>query len=91
MRYKILKRGMNTISFLLIVYDIFTINLSYLAALWLRFDCKYNTIPARYLDPAFEIMPFYTVVMLVTLASLRLYQSVWRYASVPELMRVLSA
>lgn len=91
MRYKILKRGMNTISLLLMVYDIITINLAYLIALWLRFDCRYNSIPDKYLEPAFAMMPVYTVVMLVILAMFRLYQSVWRYASVPELLRVFSA
>ena len=79
------------ISLLLIVYDIITINLAYLAALWLRFDCKYSSIPAKYLEPAFDIMPFYTLIMLAVLAVLRLYQSVWRYASVPELIRVFCA
>lgn len=91
MKHKILRRGMNTISLLLLFYDIFAINVSYLVALWLRFDCKFSTIPERYLDAAIKIAPMYTFIMLVTLASMRLYQSVWRYASVPELVRVFSA
>lgn len=91
MKHKILKRGMNTISLLLLFYDIIAINLAYLIALWLRFDCKFSTIPELYLEPAIKIIPLYTFVMVVTLASMRLYQSVWRYASVPELIRVFSA
>ena len=91
MKHKILKRGMNRISLLLLIYDIVAINLSYFFALWLRFDCKFTAIPELYLEPAIKIVPLYTFVMLVTLASMRLYQSVWRYASVPELLRVFSA
>ena len=91
MKHKILKRGMNTISLLLLFYDIIAINLAYFMALWLRFDCKFSVIPELYLEPAIKIAPLYTFVMVVTLASMRLYQSVWRYASVPELIRVFSA
>ncbi|MBQ8857411.1 MAG: polysaccharide biosynthesis protein [Lachnospiraceae bacterium] len=82
---------MNTVSFLLVLYDIIAVNLAYLIALWLRFDCQYNSIPVKYLEPAFQIMPLHTIVMLAVLAFLRLYQSVWRYASLPELIRILWA
>lgn len=82
---------MNTVSILLLIYDIFAVNLTYLMALWLRFDCQYSSIPAKYLEPAFRITPLHTLVMLIALASMRLYQSVWRYASLPEMMRVFSA
>ena len=91
MKYTGLKRGMNTISLLLLFYDIFAINLSYFISLWLRFDCRFSQIPEKYLTPAIGIVPLYTFVMLVALASLRLYQSVWRYASIPELIRVFAA
>jgi len=90
MKHKLLKRGMNRISLLLLIYDIAAINLSYFFALWLRFDCKFTEIPELYLDPAIKIFPVYTAIMLVALASMRLYRSVWRYASVPELLRVFS-
>ena len=91
MKHKILKRGMNRISFLLLIYDIVAINLSYFFALWLRFDCKFTEIPEKYLDPAMNIVPVYTLIMLAALASMRLYRSVWRYASIPELIRVFGA
>lgn len=81
---------MNRISLLLLIYDIVAINLSYFLALWLRFDCKFTEIPELYLKPAIKIAPVYTIIMLVALASMRLYRSVWRYASVPELLRVFS-
>lgn len=90
MGYKLLKRGMNAVSFLLLLYDVLMINLSYLAALWLRFDCEFSMIPDRYLEGALDVMPLYTIVTVAALAALRLYRSVWRYASIPELLRILA-
>lgn len=91
MMHKMIKNGMNRISFLLFIYDILAINFSYLAALWLRFDCKYSSIPQKYLKPAMEIIPLFTVVTILGIILLRLYRSVWRYASLPEVMRIFSA
>ena len=91
MKDKLNKRNINTVSIGLLFYDIFAVNFAYLVALWLRFDCQYSSIPLRYLEPAFKIIPLHTLVMLIALASMRLYQSVWRYASLPEMLRVLTS
>ncbi len=88
MSYKKIKRQINIISLLLIIYDVLAVNLSYLIALWLRFDCHYSSIPDKYLIPAFEIIPVHTIIMITALSVMKLYQSVWRYASVPELFRI---
>ena len=52
---KTIKKGMNVISLLLLVYDIVAINLAYFVALWLRFDCHFSQIPDKYMElaPAF--------------------------------------
>ncbi len=91
MDYKIMKSRINIVSIMLFVYDIIVINISYIFALWLRFDCQYSAIHEYYLETAYRVMPICTVLMLLIIASLRLYQSVWRYASLPELVRVFSA
>lgn len=88
MKHKLIKSGINTISLMLLLYDILAINLAYFVALWLRFDCQFTAIPERYLNPAMKIVPLYTIVTVITLAGFRLYRSVWRYASVPELIRL---
>lgn len=85
------RRGINALSVLLAIYDILAMNLAYLIALWLRFDCRYSLIPQKYLDAAFRTMPFYTAAMIAALILFRLYQSVWRYASIPELLRIIGA
>lgn len=91
MNHKTITRAINKTSFMLFVYDIITINIAYLIALWLRFDCIYSSIPEKYLEGALAIAPYYTIAMIIILVSLRLYQSVWRYASGSELVRVGAA
>ncbi len=73
---------------LLAIYDIVVVNLSYLLALWLRFDCKYSMIPDRYLETWLHFAPFYTLACMGVFVYLRLYKSLWRYASYTELVRV---
>ena len=80
MKYTTITRGINKTSFMLLAYDIVAINLVYFIALWLRFDCIFSSIPERYLNGAIAIAPLYTIVTIVALAVLRLYQSIWRYA-----------
>ena len=73
------------IAFMLILYDIVAVNLAFLLALWLRFDCQFSTIPLRYLIKFYHFAPIYTVFCIVTFYFLRLYRSVWRFASFREL------
>ena len=77
------------IAFLLGVYDIVAVNLSYFMALWFRFDCHFSTIPEVYIRSWRCFCPFYTVVCLVVFWSLRMYRSIWRFASIGELNRIM--
>ena len=77
------------IALYLAVYDIFVINLSYFLALWLRFDTKFSLIPELYLNSFLKFAPFYTVVCLGIFWWLRLYNSIWRFASYVELLRCI--
>ena len=36
------------VTVLLMLYDLFAVNMSYFFALWLRFDCRYTEIPEGY-------------------------------------------
>ena len=73
----------------LFVYDAVCVNLSYLLALWLRFDTKFSLIPAVYYDAFKHFAPIYTVVCLTVFWLLRLYKSIWRFASYNELIRCI--
>ena len=91
MKYKKFKNKINAVNIILFVYDMIVVNLSYMIALWLRFDCQFNAIYDYYMDTVYQVIPVYTVIMMLVIAGLRLYQSVWRYASIPELLRVFGA
>ena len=77
------------ISILLMAYDIIVVNAAFLAALWLRFDCQFSAIPYIFLDAWSHFTVIYTVFCLVVFWIGRLYQSIWRFASYPELERLL--
>jgi len=79
------------IAAILLLFDIFAVNLSYFIALWLRFDLKYSTIPERYLTEWIRLVPIYTVIVIAVFALMRLYRSLWRYASYAELWRIIAA
>lgn len=75
----------------LIVYDFVAINAAYFAALWFRFDCKISIIPYEYLNPWLKFVPIYSVFCIVVFWHLKLYQSLWRFASYTELNRVIKS
>lgn len=73
---------------LLVVYDLIVLAGSYFAALWLRFDCVFSAIPQKYLLAWLKFAPGYAIVSVVIFYLLRLYQSVWKFASFDEFRRV---
>lgn len=75
----------------LAVYDIFVINLSFFLALWLRFDTRFSQIPDIYLSSFCKFTPFYTVFCILVFWRLRLYNSIWRFASYDEMLRCILA
>ncbi|MDE6746603.1 MAG: polysaccharide biosynthesis protein, partial [Oscillospiraceae bacterium] len=77
------------ISLYLAVYDVLAINFSYFAGLWLRFDLRYSSIPQEYLSAFLKFAPFYTVFTILVFVALRLYNSLWRFASFSELNRII--
>lgn len=77
------------IAVLLIIYDIVAVNSAYFLALWLRFDCSFQLISDVYLDAWLKFAPIYTAVCLAIFWVLRLYRSLWRFASYDELVRAL--
>ena len=76
------------IKVLLILFDIIASNMAYGLALWLRFDCKMSMIPMHYWHGWFEFIPVYSMCLVVVYIGLRLYDSIWRYVSYNEVIRV---
>ena len=75
----------------LFVYDIFVVNAAFFLALMLRFDFRYSEIPTYYLEPYMKFAPIYTVLCIGVFWVMRLYRSIWRFASYNELIRVVMA
>ena len=79
------------VALLLMAYDILMVNLAYFLALWFRFDCAFTAIPSEFLKAYLYFVPIYTVICVPVFYYLRLYNSIWRFASFSELLRVMIA
>ncbi len=75
----------------LALYDLLAIGGSYLFALWLRFDCRYDAIPEAYVSAWLHFLPIYAAVSIIIFWVFHLYQSLWRFASFVELKRLTYA
>ena len=76
---------------LLMVYDFIAVIVSFGIALWLRFDCKVTSVEPQYLTTYKKTIIIYALFCLVVFWFLRLYKSIWRFASYSELLRVILA
>lgn len=79
------------IALYLMVFDIIAINISWILGLMLRFDFRYSMIPTDYLHAYICFAPAYTAIAVAIFYRLRLYNSLWRFASFSELTRSLLA
>ena len=71
--------------------DIVAVGMSYLMALLLRFDFLWSQVPQQYMD-GFRTLALPSVIAVVaTFWIVRLYHSIWSFASMPELMRLMFA
>ena len=77
------------ISLLLVLYDIVAVCGAYMIALWIRFDGQFNHIPARYLEAYGRFIVPCAVVSVVLFALFRMYNSMWRFASLTEIVRTM--
>ena len=76
---------------ILVFADVLSISASYFAALMLRFDFIYSNIPSEYLEGYIRSLPYWLIVTVATFYILRLYHSVWSFAGVSELVRMVAA
>ena len=79
------------VALLLVGYDIVAVNMAYFFALWFRFDCKASMIPGNYFSAYLKFIPIYSICCVFIFWMLRLYQSIWRFASYSEMLRIIMA
>lgn len=75
----------------IIVADILAVILSYGIALWLRFDLRFSVIPREYKEGYLIYLPVAVIVTAFAYHVARLYSSIWSYAGISEVLRVLVA
>ena len=73
----------------LIILDILFINLSSFLSIWLRFNMDMGEVDPSYLDSIINIAPWNTLITVLIFGLLKLYSSLWRFASVKELVYVI--
>ena len=75
----------------LLFLDIISILTASFAAIYLRFEFRFNAIPRIYLERYEHIIPVTIIVTLFFFFMWRLYKSVWRYASATEMVNITLA
>ena len=78
---------------LLVVYDIIAINLSSYLALLIRFELRWTSVEQRCIEEVYNPL-FYILNIVITLVLFfifRMYNSLWRYASIRELINIMLA
>ncbi|MGI9860923.1 nucleoside-diphosphate sugar epimerase/dehydratase [Moorella naiadis] len=72
----------------LMAIDAVAVNLALFLALWLRFD---GVIKPAYINDALRIAPFATCIYIASFYFFRLYNRLWQYASINELVAIVTA
>lgn len=75
----------------LIVLDSLLINISAYTALLVRFDFSLGQIPTQYADAVLSYALINTITTIIIFALFRLYNSLWRYAGIDELVNIIFA
>ena len=76
---------------LLLIYDVIAVAMAEFLALLTRFEFSVSQITPVYLDHALYYVVINIVVTIVIFAFLKLYNSLWKYASVQEMLNVFMA
>ena len=74
---------------LFVLIDMFALIISSIFSVWVRFD--FGFIPEPYLVNAYQYFIIDFLIILIVFLIFKLYTSVWRYASVLELLNIISA
>ena len=75
----------------LIIYDIVAVVASSVLALLLRYELVYQDIEPRFLDSVYSFLPITICISILVFALLKLYNSLWAFASVNELQNIVVA
>ena len=77
----------------LVLFDIFAVNFAYYFALLVRFyvNFEFSVWALKYVPAFLQFAPLYTLSCLGVFALLGLYNSLWKYASTNDVIRIIMA
>ena len=75
--------------FVAFIHDLCMVPVAWFAAYWLRFN--FSAIPEEYLRQAWFFLPLLVTTQAVAFVYFGLYRGDWRFASMPDLMRIVKA
>jgi FlaA1/EpsC-like NDP-sugar epimerase len=82
------KHSVNARRLLVFLHDLLAAGLAWMAAFWLRFNFD---IPEEYEALMFDRLPWVLAIHVAVFWAFGLYRGLWRYASLPDLQRLLAA
>jgi FlaA1/EpsC-like NDP-sugar epimerase len=83
-----IRRSATARALLAFAHDLIATGAAWLTAFWLRFNLD---VPPDYLHVALDTLPWVIAVNAVLFWRFGLYRGLWRYASLPDLRRILFA
>lgn len=75
----------------LIILDAILINVASFSALLIRFDFRLGQIPTNYAEAVLSYTVINTVTTIIIFFLFRLYNSLWKYAGIDELVNIIFA
>lgn len=77
----------------MMLFDVVAVNISFFLALLMRFYVanEFHEIAGGYLRAYRVFAPYYTVCCLIIFAGFKLYNSLWKYAGLNDMNRILGA
>ncbi|HIN91237.1 MAG TPA: polysaccharide biosynthesis protein [Alphaproteobacteria bacterium] len=72
-----------------LIHDLLCVPIAWIGAFWFRFD--FGIIPPANLEAGLAALPLLIVVQAALFFHYGLYRGVWRFASLPDLLRILKA
>lgn len=76
-------------SLLIFVHDLSMIPVAWLGSYWFRFNLA--QIPEHYWTQSLRTLPWVILVQAISFYLFGLYKGVWRFASIPDLIRIMKA
>lgn len=74
---------------LFVLLDLLVLVLASTLAIWIRFD--FGNVPQPYLLNSYQFIPFDFLIIFAIYSGFKLYTSVWKYASIIELIDIILA